>query len=75
MSRKGHMHIHGMQMNLNPVNPYAAAAEKALATKRSSNTRKRLLKKATEIETPPNPDEGSMVGRWMEDSRYSQGAE
>jgi hypothetical protein len=69
------MHIHGIQMNLNSVNPYAAAAEKALAAKRSSTTRKRLLKKAAEIETPPSPDEASMVDRWMEDSHYTQATE
>ena len=68
------MHIHGNLMNPNPVNPYAAAAEKVIAAQRSSTTRKKLLKRAPEVETPPNPDEASMVGRWT-DSRYSQGAE
>jgi hypothetical protein len=68
------MHIHDIQLNLSPVNPYAAAAEKVAASQRSSTTRKKLLKRAPEVETPPNPDEASMVGRWT-DSRYSQGAE
>ena len=67
------MHIHSNQANPNPVNPYAAAAEKALEAKRSSTTRKRLLKRAAEIETPPEPEEASLVNRWM-DSRYSQGS-
>ncbi len=67
------MHIHGTQTNPNPVNPYAAAAEKALAAKRSSSSRKKLLKRAAEVENTPSPDEAFMVGRWM-DSRYSQGA-
>ena len=66
------MHIHGMQMNLNPINPYAAAAAKVAASQRSSNTRKKLAKAAAEAETPPSPDEAAMVGRWT-DSRYSQG--
>jgi hypothetical protein len=68
------MHSHAIQMNLSPVNPYAAAAEKALAAKRSSTTRKKLAKAAAEAEAPASPDEAAMVGRWM-DSRYSQGAE
>ena len=64
------MHIHGNQMNPNPVNPYSAAAEKAIAAQRSSNTRKKPLKRAVEVENPPSPDEAFMVGRWM-GSRYS----
>jgi hypothetical protein len=68
------MHIHGNQMNPNSVNPYAAAADKALAANRSSNTRKKLLKRAAEVETPPSPDEAAMVSRWMEGSHYSQGS-
>jgi hypothetical protein len=59
-------------MNPNPVNPYAAAAEKVIAAQRSSNTRKKLLKRAAEVENQPGPDAAFMVGRWM-DSRYSQG--
>jgi hypothetical protein len=66
------MHIHGTQTNPDPVNPYAAAADKAIAAQRSSNTRKKLLKRAAEVENPPNPDQAFMIGRWM-DSRYSQG--
>jgi hypothetical protein len=67
------MHIHGNQSNPSTINPYAAAAEKALAANRTSNTRKKLSKRAAEVETPPGPDEASMVSRWM-DSRYSQGS-
>ncbi len=69
------MHIHGMQMNLNSVNPYAAAAEKALAARRSSRTRKRLLKKAAQIGTQQGFEETSMVARWMQGPRLSQSAE
>jgi hypothetical protein len=68
------MRIHSNQANPNPVNPYAAAAEKALAANRTSNTRKKLLKRAVGVEAPPSPDEASMVSRWMEDSHYSQGS-
>jgi hypothetical protein len=67
------MHIHGNQANPNPINPYADAAEKALAANRSSSTRKKLLKRAAEVENRPAPDEASIVSRWMEDSHYSQG--
>jgi hypothetical protein len=66
------MRIHGTQTNPDPVNPYTAAADKAIAAQRSSNTRKKLLKRAAEIENAPSPDQAFMIGRWM-DSRYSQG--
>lgn len=69
------MHIHGMQMNFNSVNPYAAAAEKALAARRSSRTRKRLLKKAAEIGAPQSLEAASMVARWMQGPRLRQSAE
>jgi hypothetical protein len=67
---EGKMHIHGNQMNPNPVNPYSAAAEKAIAAQRSSIARKKQLKRPPEVENPPSSDEAFMVGRWMA-SRYS----
>jgi hypothetical protein len=66
------MHIHPSTMQSNTVNPYVAAAEKAMAARRTSNVRKKLLKSAREIEGSASPNEAFVIGRWM-DSRYSQG--
>jgi hypothetical protein len=65
------MHIHGSQMNPNAVNPYSAAAEKAVAAQRAADVRKKLMKSATDIEGVSSPEEAFMVGQWM-DSRHSQ---
>ena len=66
------MHIHASQINMNPVNPYSAAAEKAIAAQRAANIRKKLMKSASDIEGVSSPDEAYMIGQWM-DSRYRQG--
>jgi hypothetical protein len=66
------MHIQRSQMNSNAVNPYAAAAEKAMAAQRAATVRKKLIKSARALEGATNPEEAFMIGRWM-DSRYSQG--
>jgi len=65
------MHIHGNQMNLNAVNPYCAAAEKAAAAQRAADVRKKLMKSASDIEGIASPDEAFMVGHWI-DPRQSQ---
>ncbi|MGA2672375.1 MAG: hypothetical protein ABSE99_04025 [Terracidiphilus sp.] len=65
------MHIHGSLMNSSAVNPYSAAAEKALAAQRAADVRKKRMKSATEIEGAPSPEEAFMVGQWM-DARHSQ---
>jgi hypothetical protein len=65
------MHIHGSQMNPNAVNPFSAAAEKAVAAQRAADVRKKLMKSATDIEGVSSPEEAFMVGQWM-DSRHSQ---
>jgi hypothetical protein len=41
------MRVQSNQMNLNPVNPYAAAAEKAMAAQRTSGGRKKPVKACT----------------------------
>jgi hypothetical protein len=66
------MHIQQSQLNIHPVNPYSAAAEKALAAQRAAAVRKKLLKSAKEIEGASPAEEALMIGRWM-DSRYNQG--
>ena len=65
------MRIHGHRMNLNAVNPYSAAAEKAAAAQRAADVRKKLMKSAADIEGTASPEEAFMLGQWM-DSRHSQ---
>jgi len=60
------MHIHGNQSNLNAVNPYYAAAEKAPAAQRAAKVRKKLSKSASEIEGAAIPEETLMIGRWLD---------
>jgi hypothetical protein len=60
------MHIHSNQANLNGTNPYSAAAEKALASKRASGVRKKLMKSVTNSEPPSSPEESSLLAKWME---------
>jgi hypothetical protein len=65
------MHIHGSQTKLNPVNPYSAAAERAIAAQRAADRAKKLIKSAKGIEGTPSPEEASLLANWM-DSSYSQ---
>jgi hypothetical protein len=60
------MHIHPSQMNLDAINPWSAAAEKAAAVQRSADVRKKLMKSASDIEGIASPDEVFMVGHWMD---------
>jgi hypothetical protein len=60
------MHIHSSQMNLQALNPYSAAAEKAAATQRAADVRKKLMKSATDIEGISSPDETYLVSQWMD---------
>jgi hypothetical protein len=62
------MHIHGNQSNLNAVNPYTAAAERAVATRRAANVSKRLMKAAGEVGGGGSAEETLMVGRWLDSS-------
>ena len=59
------MHIHGHQMNLNALNPYAAAAE----TERKADVRKKLMKSASNIEGISSLEEAGMVGKMMNGCR------
>jgi len=61
------MHIHAGSMQLNPLNPYAAAEN--AAAQRAADVRKKL-KSAGDIEGAPSPDEAYMVGHWT-DTRQS----
>jgi hypothetical protein len=57
------MHIHASQMN---INPYSAAAEKAVAAQRAADVRKKLMKSAQQIEGEVTPEAGLMIDRWSE---------
>jgi hypothetical protein len=59
------MRTHGNQVNLNTINPYSAAAEKATAAQRAADVRKKLMKGARGIDGSASPEEASMVGKWM----------
>lgn len=59
------MHIHGNQSNLNGMNPYAAAAEKATAAQRAATTRKKLMKAAGNTEGLASSEEASLMAKWM----------
>ncbi len=66
------MHIHGNSMAVNPADFYSAAqGERAAAAQRAADVRKRLLKRASEIEGAATPEESLLIGQWI-DSRHSQ---
>jgi hypothetical protein len=52
-------------MNLNPVNPYAAAAEKAMAAQRAAGGRKKAVKSVRAAECASTPEEALMISSWM----------
>jgi hypothetical protein len=58
------MHIHGNQMNLNAINPYSAAAERAVAAQKAADVRKKLMNSCG-VEGVSSPDEHFMMGQWM----------
>jgi hypothetical protein len=60
------MHIHGNQINMSAMNPYSAAAEKAIAAQRSAKTRKKLLEKAWTVEAELTPEANTLVEHWSE---------
>ena len=55
----------GNQTNLNPINPYSAAAEKATAAQRAADVRKKLLRSDGGIDGAASPEEASLIGKWM----------
>jgi len=52
-------------MNLNPVNPYAAAAEKAMAAQRTTGGRKKPVKSAHVAVCGSTSEETLMISSWM----------
>jgi hypothetical protein len=69
------MHIHGNSMTGNAANLYSAAqAERAAATERAVEVRKKLLKRASaEIEGAATPEETFMVGLWLDSVESEDG--
>ena len=65
------MHIHPSAIGLHPINTYAAGNERAAATQRAADVRKRLLKAAQEAAPDATPEENLLIGQWL-DSRHSQ---
>lgn len=63
------MRIHSNQTTLNGMNPYSAAAAKAIAAQRATDARKKLLKGASATDSALKPDEAFLVGRWMSPTR------
>jgi hypothetical protein len=62
------MHIHGSQTKLITVNPYSAAAERAIAAQRPTRRARgrKVIKSAKNIECLPLPDEASLLANWMD---------
>jgi hypothetical protein len=58
------MRIHGNQLNLNSINPYSAAAEKAADAQKAANVRKKLMRSASEDKSVQGPEEALMVSSW-----------
>jgi hypothetical protein len=62
------MHIHHNPMTSSNAGIHsAAAAEKAAATQRASDTRRKLLKSASQIDGSLNAGELFMIGKWSDE--------
>ena len=59
------MEIHDNLFDSQPVNPYYAATEKALAAQRPVQGRKKPVKRMTGFQAGPGSDRIYMVGDWM----------
>jgi hypothetical protein len=67
------MHIHGNPINTNMANLHSAAADKAAAAQRASETRKKLMKSPVKIEGELDSEASFMIGQWSEEgSRQRQ---
>ncbi|MGA9670315.1 MAG: hypothetical protein WBQ94_13975 [Terracidiphilus sp.] len=68
------MHVHSTRMNMNPVNPYSAAAEKAMAAQRAAEGRKKPVKSVAALEDASGSEGDLMISRWISaDERQAQG--
>lgn len=67
------MHIHGIQPNLNGYGTgSAAAAEKAAASQRAADVRRKLLKVVQNGDGELSDEGDFMMGRWLEQDSYRQ---
>lgn len=67
------MHVHGSSMQWNPANLQpAAAAEKAAASQRSTDVRKKLINGGLALEEELSPEAGLMVQSWTEKDSQQQ---
>jgi hypothetical protein len=66
------MHIHAISMSVQSASLYSTAQqERAAASQRAAELRKRLLKGAQSLESASSPEESLMINQWM-DGRHSQ---
>lgn len=66
------MRTHGIQTNPNAVNPYAAAAERAISAQRAKQVREKLLKRTGATEASLRPDEAYLVEKWTAPARNGE---
>jgi hypothetical protein len=52
-------------MNLNTINPYSAAAEKAMAAQKAADVRKKLVKSADGTEAAGTLEETLLISSWL----------
>jgi len=65
------MRIPGNQTNLSQVNPYSAAAERAISAERAAAVRKKLSNASVTFAGPCSPTEAFNLAGWM-DSQTSR---
>jgi len=59
------MLIDGIHTNLNSVNPYSAAAEKAVAAQRAAAARKKVRRRKGAIELTSSPEPATVLSQWL----------
>jgi hypothetical protein len=59
----------GNSMNPNPVNPYYAATEKAVAARRPFQTRKKPAKRTAGVQASAGSVQAFLIGQWMSAGR------
>lgn len=59
------MHIDGSSVNSDPVNPYTAAAERAVEARQPSQERKKPVKRGAGAKPWTGSKQSMMIGQWM----------
>jgi hypothetical protein len=70
--REATMHIHGNPMAVNAANFYSATLEERIAAQRAAGVRKKLIRRASEIEGAATPEETLLIDQWT-DTRHGLG--